>query len=92
MFTRRSTLLGGTALLAELASPGLGRTRTRRPRADFVRRDGTAFRIGARRYRYAGTNMWYAPWLGADAPFGNRARLGRELDRLASRSDAQRPD
>ena len=26
--------------------------------------------------------MWYAPWLGADAPFGNRARLSRELDRL----------
>ena len=26
--------------------------------------------------------MWYAAWLGADAPFGDRARLGRELDRL----------
>ena len=82
MFTRRSTLLGGAALLAALASPGSGRTRTRRPHGDFVRRDGTAFRIGARRYHYAGANMWYAAWLGADAPFGNRARLGRELDRL----------
>src|SRR4051812_18027844 len=85
MFTRRSTLLGGAALLAGLASPGAGTAparRTQGPRGDFVRRDGTAFRIGARRYHYAGTNMWYAPWLGADAPFGNRARLRRELDRL----------
>src|SRR4051812_36863579 len=85
MITRRSTLLGGAALLTALASPGLGRVRGRRPagpQRGFVRRDGTALRIGARRYHYAGTNMWYAPWLGADAPFGNRARLARELDRL----------
>lgn len=27
--------------------------------------------------------MWYAAYLGADAPFGNRGRLQRELDRLA---------
>ena len=84
MFTRRSTLLGGAALLAGLASPSLARTGARRPRGDFVRRDGTALRIGARLYHYAGTNMWYAPWLGADAPFGNRARLRRELDRLSA--------
>src|SRR5436305_14808740 len=82
MFTRRSTLLGGAALLAGLASPGQSRTRARGPHDDFVRRDGTAFRIGARRYHYAGTNMWYAAWAGADAPFGNRPRLARELDRL----------
>ena len=28
--------------------------------------------------------MWYAAYLGADAPFGNRDRLGRELDRVAA--------
>lgn len=28
--------------------------------------------------------MWYAAYLGADAPFGNRARLKRELDELAA--------
>ena len=33
-------------------------------------------------YRIVGANMWYAAWLGADAPYGNRARLTRELDRL----------
>src|SRR3954468_9232459 len=84
MFTRRSTLLGGAALLAGLATPSHGRGRGRRPHGEFVHRDGTAFRIGARRYRYAGTNMWYAAWAGADAPFGNRARLRRELDRLGA--------
>jgi mannan endo-1,4-beta-mannosidase len=37
-----------------------------------------------RPWYYAGTNMWYAAYLGADAPYGNRARLQRELDRVAS--------
>ncbi|MEO7278250.1 MAG: mannanase [Sphingomicrobium sp.] len=30
----------------------------------------------------AGTNMWYAAYLGAGSPTGNRDRLSRELDRL----------
>ena len=48
MFTRRSTLLGGAALLAGLAAPGDARTRghSRPLHGDFVRRDGTAFRWG----------------------------------------------
>jgi mannan endo-1,4-beta-mannosidase len=37
-----------------------------------------------RPYRIAGTNMWAAAYLGADAPIGNRDRLKRELDRLAA--------
>ena len=40
------------------------------------RKDGAAYRI-------AGTNAWYAAYLGSDAPTGNRDRLKRELDRLA---------
>ncbi len=28
--------------------------------------------------------MWYAAYLGADAPFGNRDRLRRELDGLGA--------
>jgi mannan endo-1,4-beta-mannosidase len=34
-------------------------------------------------YRYCGANMWYAAYLGADAAFGNRDRLRRELDQLS---------
>lgn len=51
---------------------------------NFVRREGTSFRIGAAPYPIVGTNMWYAPFLGADAPIGDRARLRREFDRLVS--------
>ncbi|SEN75867.1 mannan endo-1,4-beta-mannosidase [Sphingomonas gellani] len=50
----------------------------------FVRREGMRLMLGDRPYRFAGTNMWYAAWLGADAVYGDRARLGRELDRLAA--------
>lgn len=77
---RRSTLAGlggGIALLGigggkadAAAGPG------------FVRREGTRLLRDDGTYRIAGANMWYAAWLGADAPYGDRARLGRELDRL----------
>jgi mannan endo-1,4-beta-mannosidase len=49
-----------------------------RARAPFVRVDGTTFRAGDALYAIAGTNMWYAAYLGS----GNRDRLKRELDRL----------
>src|SRR3982751_3679788 len=79
MFDRRTLLLSGSALLATAAAP------VRRRAADpFVRRSGTRFTIGGRRYRYAGSNMWYAAFLGAQAEFGSRDRLRRELDALAA--------
>ncbi len=53
-------------------------------RAPFVRVDGTAFRAGDAPYAIAGTNMWYAAYLGAGTPDGNRDRLKRELDRLTA--------
>ncbi|MEO6360676.1 MAG: mannanase, partial [Sphingomicrobium sp.] len=83
MFTRRTLIAGGTALLGACASPGMVPTGGPAP-LGFVRREGTGFRIGPDPYRIVGTNMWYAAFLGADAPIGDRARLNRELDRLAS--------
>jgi len=78
---RRTALRLGAALLtAGLAAPLAGRTADER----FVRRRGTALMRGAERYRYAGANMWYAAYLGAAAPTGNRDRLRRELDTLGS--------
>ena len=85
MFTRRSTLLGRSG-----AARGAWQARRMGERAGVIGRctaissGATGRRSGSARgaYHYAGTNMWYAPWLGADAPFGNRARLARELDRL----------
>jgi mannan endo-1,4-beta-mannosidase len=79
---RRSLLLGGAALLAGCAAAR--RAGSDAAAGDFVLRDGLGFRLAGRPYRFVGTNMWYAPWLGADAPFGNRDRLRRELDALAA--------
>ncbi|GGB40038.1 mannanase [Sphingomonas metalli] len=75
----RRTLLGSTALLAGCAT--LGGAPGSAPRL-FVRRDGMRLMAGREPYRFAGANIWYAAYLGADAPYGDRARLGRELDAL----------
>jgi mannan endo-1,4-beta-mannosidase len=78
---RRTALAGLAGGLAVLGNGGrLAAAATAVP--DFVRRDGTRLLRGGDLYRIVGANMWYAAWLGADAPFGDRARLGRELDRL----------
>ena len=79
-FSRRAVLAGGAAALAGCATGMVSQTQS----PAFVTRDGNAFRLGGRRYHYAGANLWYGAWLAADAPYGNRARLSRELDRLAA--------
>jgi mannan endo-1,4-beta-mannosidase len=79
MFTRRDLMIGTSALLAVPATPILAARP--KPRA-FVSRKGARLVNGGRTYRYVGTNMWYAAYLGADAPYGNRDRLKRELDRV----------
>jgi mannan endo-1,4-beta-mannosidase len=76
--TRRGVLAGTSVMLAASTVP----VRAAPREAHFVRRHGTALRLAGERYLYVGTNMWYAAYLGADAPYGNRARLQRELDRL----------
>jgi len=80
--TDRRTALGGLGGLALLAGAPFG-TWARAAAADaFVRREGIHLLRGEEPYRIVGANMWYAAWLGADAAYGDRARLGRELDRL----------
>ena len=79
--TRRHVLAGTSAMLAASAVP----IRAAPADARFARRRGTALRLAGERYLYVGTNMWYAAYLGADAPYGDRARLQRELDRLPHR-------
>ena len=77
---RRTVVTGVAASL--LAAPVTARVDTPQD-PGFVTRRGSSFRRHGVPYRYAGANMWYAAWLGADAEFGDRARLTRELDRLA---------
>lgn len=80
----RRAFLGTAGLLAGAASvPALASDAKAGERA-FVRRDGMRLMIGDDVYRFAGANIWYAAYLGADAPYGDRARLSRELDALAA--------
>jgi mannan endo-1,4-beta-mannosidase len=79
-FTRREVAGAAAGAVGALA---LGdRAHAHRYATGFVTRDGCALRRGGQLYRITGANLWYAAWLGADADFGDRARLVRELDRL----------
>ena len=75
----RRLMLASSAALA-LASP----TATRAASTGFVTRGGMGLRLDGQPYRFVGANIWYLAWLGADADFGDRARLVRELDALAA--------
>jgi mannan endo-1,4-beta-mannosidase len=48
----------------------------------FVKVKGRHFELDGKPYYFAGANVWYGMYLGA--PDGDRARLIRELDQLAS--------
>jgi len=87
--TRRTTLTG----LAGLVTGGLAFGTEAKPhhgidptppaqKTGFVTTDGIHFKLKGQTYRYAGANIWYGAYLGADAAFGNRARLVKELDDL----------
>jgi mannan endo-1,4-beta-mannosidase len=80
---RRTALAGLAGSLAFLAAGGCATTpAANTPSVGFIRRGGTRLLRGGEPYHIVGANMWYAAWLGADAAYGNRARLMRELDRL----------
>jgi mannan endo-1,4-beta-mannosidase len=49
---------------------------------DFVKVSNTNFTIKNKPYYFVGANFWYGAYLGADADYGNRARLIRELNQL----------
>ena len=78
MLTRRDVMIGGSVLAAATAAPAVVRSR------HFVRVTGARFNKDGALYPIAGTNMWYAAYLGAEAPIGNLDRLRRELDRLTA--------
>jgi len=48
----------------------------------FVTADGGRFVRGGKPYYFMGANFWQGMNLGSKGPGGDRARLGRELDRL----------
>ena len=86
MPSRRAMMLSTAFLMAgcaQLTKLGGFFPHGRAPK-NFVSVDGGRFTIDGAPYRFVGSNMWYGAYLGAKAPFGDRARLGRELDTLAS--------
>ena len=78
MLDRRQLILSAAATLTASSVSALPR------RTNFIRTAGPRFVLDDAPYRVAGTNMWYAAYLGAGAPTGNRGRLKRELDRVAA--------
>lgn len=76
--------LGRRSFIASAGAVALASCQHRPPPSGrgIVRRVGTGFLRDGQPYRPVGANLWYAAWLGANAPFGDRARLIRELDRL----------
>lgn len=77
MLTRRRVLVGA-ALAAGTTGAAAGLSLI----SPFVDVRGTRFELRGKPYRYAGTNLWYGPYLGSPGPLGHRDRLKRELDAL----------
>jgi mannan endo-1,4-beta-mannosidase len=50
----------------------------------FVTVKGRHFQLDGKPYRFAGANLWYGMYLGSPGKTGDRARLNKELDQLAS--------
>jgi len=50
----------------------------------FVTVRGRHFQLDGKPYYYAGANLWYGMYLGSPGKTGDRARLTKELDQLAS--------
>lgn len=80
--SRRDTLASAATGALVLVSTGMPARARRFPNGGFAWCKGTQLMLGDQPYRIVGANLWYAAWLGADADYGDRARLVRELDRL----------
>jgi mannan endo-1,4-beta-mannosidase len=50
----------------------------------FVKVQGRHFLLDGKPYYFAGANLWYGMYLGSPGKTGDRARLVKELDQLAS--------
>ena len=68
-------------VLALLAMPGWAMI-AQADNVGFVSVNGAAFELDGQPYNFVGANFWQGMNLGVDGPSGDRARLGRELDRL----------
>lgn len=74
-------LLCSTAIAAPPAANNLPAAAEQ---SGFVRIKGRHFELDGKPYYYAGANLWYGMYLGSPGATGDRARLVKELDELAS--------
>src|SRR4051794_39214226 len=81
VLNRRDLILRTPALAACSAVPAAAALQSR---SDFGSRRGMRLMPGGPSWHYVGPNMRYAAYAAADARYGNRPRLQRELDRLAA--------
>lgn len=79
--TSRRTFIKTTALAIPLAASGCATFSKGGGANDFVRVHNGKFQLRGQRHFYAGANMWFGYYLGADERSGRR-RIVRELDRL----------
>ncbi len=75
--SRREMVLSGALLGA-----GCTTMKSSQKPGGFVTVEGGRLSLDGAPYRYTGANMYYGAYIGANAPFGNRDRLKRELDAL----------
>lgn len=75
--------LSRRALLAALTAAPVLSAATAKPKGFVDVADGKLV-LDGKPYRFVGSNLWYGAWLGSPAAYGDRARLGRELDKLKS--------
>src|SRR6187397_1706558 len=66
------------------ATPAPNKLEPKIAQSGFVTVKGRHFLLDGKPYYYAGANLWYGMYLGSPGKTGDRARLSRELDRLAS--------
>jgi mannan endo-1,4-beta-mannosidase len=79
MLSRRHLLAAGTAALAAGGAQAAHGAAAPSP---FVTVKDGRLSLDGKPYRFVGANLWYGAWLGSPGVSGDRARLGRELDRL----------
>jgi len=72
------TLFGAPTVAAVSKEDGVA------AQSGFVTVKGRHFQIDGKPYYYAGANLWYGMYLGSPGKTGDRARLTKELDQLAS--------
>ena len=72
------------SVIGAAATPAADKVPAAAGQSGCVKVEGRHFELDGKPYYYAGANLWYGMYLGSPGPTGDRARLVRELDQLAS--------